>query len=97
VTYSGVKPNSPNAVADVKNEQVSLSSPTSLLCQTHTDDPSFQHVQAYYTLLDSQCDYMKSNGVAWFFHLYSDSQEPGYGLYTTAGKTKFKFKPQTVC
>jgi hypothetical protein len=40
---------------------------------------------------------MKSNGVAWFVHLYSDSQEPGYGLYTTAGKTKFKFKPQTAC
>jgi len=73
VTYPGVKPNSPNAVADVKNEE------------------------AYFTLLDSQCSYMKSSSTGWFFHLYSDSQEPGYGLYTTAGKTKFKFQPQTEC
>jgi exo-beta-1,3-glucanase (GH17 family) len=55
--------------------------------------------QAYYNLLDSKCSYFKetNDGIGWFFHIYSDSQEPGYGLYTTSGKKKFAFAPKTEC
>lgn len=54
----------------------------------------------YYALLDSKCEYLKTQaqgGVAWFAHIYSDDQEPGYGIYDTSGKTKFSFKPRTEC
>ncbi|KAK0226693.1 glycoside hydrolase superfamily [Armillaria fumosa] len=76
VTYQGVMPNSPNAVADVQNES------------------------DYYKLLDSQCGYFKTvegGGVGWFAHIYSDAQEPGYGIYNDAGSLKFPFSPLTSC
>lgn len=76
VTYQGVQPNSPNAVADVQNES------------------------DYYKLLDSQCGYFKTvpgGGVGWFAHIYSDAQEPGYGIYNDAGSLKFPFSPITSC
>ena len=56
--------------------------------------------QAYYQLLDNHCQDFKTmapNGVGWFAHIYSDSQEPGYGIYNAAGKLKFPFSPKTVC
>lgn len=56
-------------------------------------------LQQYFNLLDSKCDYFKSTngGIGWFFHLYSDEQEPGYGFYNSANKPKFDFKPKTTC
>ncbi|KAG1752938.1 hypothetical protein EDB19DRAFT_1670675 [Suillus lakei] len=36
-------------------------------------------------------------GIGWFAHIYSDEQEPGYGIYDDAGKRKFPFKPRTSC
>ncbi|KAF9007459.1 glycoside hydrolase superfamily [Cyathus striatus] len=76
VTYSGVQPNSPNAVANVDNER------------------------DYYTLLDEHCSYFKTapgGGIGWFAHIYSDYQEPGYGIYGNDGKVKFNFNPRTSC
>ena len=76
VTSSGVQPNSPKAVANVKNEQ------------------------AYYDLLDKHCEDFKKvvgGGVGWFAHIYSDEQEPGYGIYNSNGKLKFPFSPRTSC
>ncbi|KAF9475442.1 hypothetical protein BDN70DRAFT_883703 [Pholiota conissans] len=75
-TYPGVEPNSPSAVADVKNEQ------------------------DYFKLLDHNCAYFKTaggGGIGWFAHIYSDNQEPGYGIYGTNGKLKFPFSPQISC
>ncbi|KAI0745412.1 glycoside hydrolase superfamily [Earliella scabrosa] len=75
-TYPGVEPNSPDAVADIPNEQ------------------------GYYALLDAHCQDFKTapnGGVGWFWHIYSDNQEPGYGLYTTRGQLKFPFAPKTHC
>jgi len=63
----------------------------------HTD---IGQEQAYFDLLDSQCSYFKktNGGIAWFAHIYSDDQEPGYGiLYTAGGKLKFPFSPKTSC
>ncbi|CAL1707914.1 unnamed protein product [Somion occarium] len=76
VTYDGVKPNSPKAVADIPNEQ------------------------AFYGVLDEHCTNLKAvigGGVGWFAHIYSDNQEPGYGIYNSAGKLKFPFKPKIRC
>ncbi|TFK33457.1 glycoside hydrolase superfamily [Crucibulum laeve] len=76
VTYDGVEPNSPSAVANVQNER------------------------DYYTVLDSHCSYFKTvagGGVGWFAHIYSDNQEPGYGIYNTNGALKFPFAPKTSC
>ncbi|KAF8645871.1 hypothetical protein AX16_007529 [Volvariella volvacea WC 439] len=67
VTYDGVEPNSPDAVANVQNER---------------------------------CAYFKTvpgGGVGWFAHIYSDDQEPGYGIYNSNGALKFPFKPRTSC
>ncbi|KAG2017606.1 hypothetical protein CC2G_007105 [Coprinopsis cinerea AmutBmut pab1-1] len=76
VTSQGVQPNSPNAVANIQNEQ------------------------DYYDLLDSHCvDFknMKGGGVGWFAHIYSDNQEPGYGIYGYNGQLKIRFQPKTSC
>lgn len=55
--------------------------------------------QAYFDLLDSKCPYFKNatNGVGWFAHIYSDNQEPGYGIYGVDGELKFDFKPKYSC
>ncbi|TFK92046.1 glycoside hydrolase family 17 protein [Polyporus arcularius HHB13444] len=76
VTSEGVQPNSPDAVADIPNEQ------------------------GYYTLLDQHCEDLKNvvgGGIGWFAHIYSDDQEPGYGIYNEQGKMKFPFAPRTHC
>ncbi|KAF8502307.1 glycoside hydrolase family 17 protein [Russula emetica] len=55
---------------------------------------------AYFNLLDQQCSYLKNvvgGGVGWFAHIYSDSQEPGYGIYDSSGRLKFPFAPRTSC
>jgi exo-beta-1,3-glucanase (GH17 family) len=54
----------------------------------------------YYQLLDSKCEYLKGvvgGGVGWFWHIWSDDQEPGYGLFFTNGTQKFSFTPRTHC
>ncbi|KXN87211.1 hypothetical protein AN958_08601 [Leucoagaricus sp. SymC.cos] len=59
-----------------------------------------QNERDYYNLLDEHCQYFKNvpgGGVGWFAHLYSDSQEPGYGIYDTKGNMKFPFSPRTAC
>ncbi len=56
--------------------------------------------QAYFDLLDSKCSYFKTapnGGVGWFAHIYSDNQEPGYGIYGTDGNLKFVFNPRYSC
>ncbi|KAG8213636.1 glycoside hydrolase family 17 protein [Butyriboletus roseoflavus] len=56
--------------------------------------------QQYYQLLDSYCTDLKSapgGGIGWFAHIYSDSQEPGYGIYDVNGVKKFNFQPRTSC
>ncbi|KAI0695960.1 hypothetical protein C8T65DRAFT_698546 [Cerioporus squamosus] len=56
--------------------------------------------RVYYQLLDDHCEDLKAQpggGVGWFAHIYSEDQEPGYGIYGSNGKTKFKFAPKTHC
>ncbi|KAH9957906.1 hypothetical protein BC827DRAFT_1261439 [Russula dissimulans] len=56
--------------------------------------------RAYYDLLDRHCVYLKKvvgGGIGWFAHIYSDAQEPGYGIYDAAGRLKFPFAPRTSC
>lgn len=57
-------------------------------------------LQDYYTLLDQHCPDLKvmpGGGIGWFAHIYSDSQEPGYGIYDYNGRPKFPFHPRTTC
>ncbi|KAJ8507377.1 hypothetical protein ONZ45_g10247 [Pleurotus djamor] len=59
-----------------------------------------QNEREYAQLLDIRCPDLKAvnpGGVGWFWHLYSDSQTPGYGVYNTRGTLKFPFKPRTSC
>jgi len=53
--------------------------------------------QDYFNLLDEKCSYFKSAQIGWFAHIYSDDQEPGYGIYGTNGALKFSFGPKTSC
>ena len=56
--------------------------------------------QDYYTLLNEKCPYFKDvpgGGVGWFAHIYSDYQEPGYGIYDNDEVLKFPFSPKTSC
>ena len=76
MTSEGVQPNSPDAVANIPNEQ------------------------GYYELLDQHCTDLKAvvgGGIGWFAHIYSDDQEPGYGIYNSNGALKFPFAPRTSC
>jgi exo-beta-1,3-glucanase (GH17 family) len=68
--------------------------------QSPTAVASVGNEQAYYRLLDQRCEFLKNvvgGGVGWFAHIYTDSQEPGYGIYTTSGTLKFPFAPRTNC
>ncbi|KAJ6483807.1 B-(1-6) glucan synthase [Mycena vitilis] len=59
-----------------------------------------QNEHDYYSVLDAHCSYFKTvpgGGVGWFWHIYTDDMEPGYGLYSTSGKLKFPFSPKTSC
>ncbi|RDB25818.1 hypothetical protein Hypma_006299 [Hypsizygus marmoreus] len=59
-----------------------------------------QNEKDYYALLDKHCADLKAvpgGGVGWFAHIYSDNQEPGYGIYNTGGTLKFPFAPKTSC
>lgn len=92
VSYSGVEPNSAAAVANVQNEHVSTMS--------FSWPRNLSILQDYFALLDSKCSYFKTlpgGGLGWFAHIYSDDQEPGYGIYDTNGDLKFKFAPKTTC
>jgi exo-beta-1,3-glucanase (GH17 family) len=62
--------------------------------------PDVNNEGDYFNLLDSKCEFFKTvpgGGVGWFAHLYSDNQEPGYGVYGTNGQMKFQFSPRTSC
>lgn len=51
-------------------------------------------------VLDQHCEFLKQvvgGGVGWFAHIYSDNQEPGYGIYDSSGNLKFPFHPRTFC
>ncbi|KXN82928.1 hypothetical protein AN958_02011 [Leucoagaricus sp. SymC.cos] len=59
-----------------------------------------QNEQDYFELLDSHCNDLKEvvgGGVGWFAHIYSENQEPGYGIYDKNGTLKFPFSPRTSC
>ncbi|KAK2463184.1 hypothetical protein APHAL10511_004839 [Amanita phalloides] len=59
-----------------------------------------QNEHDYFVLLDNHCEYLKAivgGGVGWFAHIYSDNQEPGYGVYNKGGEMKFGFNPRTHC
>ncbi|KAG6889000.1 hypothetical protein C0995_004468 [Termitomyces sp. Mi166 len=60
-----------------------------------------QNEKDYYNMLDSHCPDLKAapgGGVGWFAHIYSDSQEPGYGIYDASeASLKFPFAPRTSC
>ena len=93
VTYPGVEPNSPDAVASVAEESVGAFFPCVI-------SVVYSLCQKYYVLLDSKCSYFKTvpgGGVGWFAHIYSDYQEPGYGILDTNMKLKFNFSPRTSC
>ncbi|EIW86705.1 glycoside hydrolase family 17 protein [Coniophora puteana RWD-64-598 SS2] len=54
----------------------------------------------YFQLLEDHCDDLKNQaqgGIGWFAHIYSDGQEPGYGIYDSNGNKKFNFAPRTTC
>ena len=54
----------------------------------------------YYVLPDQHCEDVKAvvnGGIGWFAHIYSDNQEPGYGIYNASGHLKFPFTPRTEC
>ena len=60
----------------------------------------FSPTQGYYKMLDSRCKDLKNaprGGIGWFAHIYSDKQEPGYGIYDVNGNLKFPFRPRTSC
>jgi exo-beta-1,3-glucanase (GH17 family) len=68
--------------------------------QTDTAVASVSSEQGYFDLLDEHCTDLKSvvsGGIGWFAHIYSDTQELGYGIYTASGKLKFPFAPRTSC
>ncbi|KAF5370758.1 hypothetical protein D9758_001969 [Tetrapyrgos nigripes] len=59
-----------------------------------------QNEHDYYVLLDQHCEDLKAvvgGGIGWFAHIYSDDQEPGYGIYNEWGSLKFPFHPRTSC
>ncbi|KAE9411343.1 hypothetical protein BT96DRAFT_952429 [Gymnopus androsaceus JB14] len=59
-----------------------------------------QNEHDYFALLDSMCLFLKhvvGGGIGWFAHIYSDNQEPGYGIYNSTGQLKFPFQPGTHC
>ncbi|KAH9061301.1 glycoside hydrolase family 17 protein [Lactarius vividus] len=68
--------------------------------QSNTAVASVSNEQEYFGLLDAHCTDLKTvvaGGIGWFAHIYSDVQEPGYGIYGTSGKLKFPFAPRTSC
>jgi len=64
---------------------------------SHRAVASRAQMQAYFNLLDSKCSYFKNLDIGWMFHVYSDAQEPEYGLYDANMKQKFPFNPKTSC
>ncbi|KAH9002064.1 glycoside hydrolase family 17 protein [Lactarius hatsudake] len=68
--------------------------------QSKTAVASVSNEQGYFGLLDDHCTDLKTvvaGGIGWFAHIYSDVQEPGYGIYDSSGKLKFPFAPRTSC
>ncbi|TFK27838.1 B-(1-6) glucan synthase [Coprinopsis marcescibilis] len=78
-------------------KKIYLSQPNSPNAVANVQNEQYQD---YYDLLDSHCvDFknMKGGGVGWFAHIYSDYQEPGYGIYKSDGTLKIRFNPRTSC
>lgn len=110
VTSPSVQPNSPFAVSDIQNEHVSISTlmyyiliqlelfrRTILPCWTPCAcflSMSLEEVSPYFSL---RFKTLRGLGIGWFAHIYSDNQEPGYGIYNSTGQLKFPFKPGTHC
>jgi len=68
--------------------------------QSHAAVASVSNERAYFQLLDDHCEDLKAvvnGGIGWFAHIYSDSMEPGYGIYSQSGTLKFPFAPRTSC
>ena len=66
---------------------------TSVLVWFDNNEIHYLFVQDYFTLLDSKCPSFKNmtgGGVGWFAHIYSEDQEPGYGVVD--GNMKFTDK-----
>ncbi|KAJ7666285.1 glycoside hydrolase superfamily [Mycena rosella] len=81
-----------NGWPSVTSDGVSPNSPSAVASVSNEKD--------YYLLLDAHCSDFKAvpgGGVGWFWHIYTDDMEPGYGLYNTAGNLKFPFAPKTSC
>lgn len=86
-------------VADTQNGWPSIEY-TGVRPQSDTAVASVSNERDYFGLLDEHCIDLKTvvaGGVGWFAHIYSDAQEPGYGIYSASGKLKFPFAPQTSC
>ncbi|KAH7099021.1 glycoside hydrolase [Auriculariales sp. MPI-PUGE-AT-0066] len=67
-----------------------------------TADPSLASEQAYYELLNSKCEVLKTfplGGLGWFAHLYADNTLPGWGVVNSTTKTtpKISFGARTSC
>ncbi|KAF9460335.1 glycoside hydrolase superfamily [Collybia nuda] len=83
---------SQNGWPSVTSEGVQPNSPSAVA--------NIQNERDYYRVLDEHCADFKAvpgGGVGWFAHIYSDTHEPGYGIYNTAGNLKFPFAPKTSC
>ena len=71
-----------------------------LMALQHNTSPEKVSLEDYFALLDEHCAYFKTvpgGGLGWFAHIYTDDQEPGYGIYDYNGKMKFAFEPRTSC
>lgn len=94
VTSPGVQANTILAQSSVANEEVSR------IMKFNVFGSLMNLTQGYFSMLDSHCEDLKlgpQGGIGWFAHIYSDDQEPGYGIYDDAGNKKFPFKPRTSC
>ncbi|KAK7053404.1 hypothetical protein VNI00_004030 [Paramarasmius palmivorus] len=83
-----------NGWPSVTSEGVQPNSPYAV-----ADIQNEHDIEDYYVLLDYHCKFFKlvGGGIGWFAHIYSDNQEPGYGIYNETGRLKFPFKPRTTC
>ena len=92
-------PCSPSFLPRPQNGWPSVTSPS---VQPNSPDAvaDIPNEHGYYILLDEHCEDLKEvvgGGIGWFAHIYSDDQEPGYGIYNESGHLKFPFSPRTHC
>ncbi|KAF8071577.1 glycoside hydrolase superfamily [Lyophyllum atratum] len=61
---------------------------------------NLQNEKDYFNMLNNRCADLKAvpgGGVGWFAHIYSETQEPGYGILNADGSLKIPFSPRTSC